>query len=178
MQKKIIKEPHAVLHMPAEKVPIADIPGKKIQRIIQEMKEVLRKTADGIGLAAPQIGYSLQMYLASEEALWWKKNHGDEVKKKNTENTWDYYVFINPVLVKASRKKVSEAEGCLSVPGTYGAVERSEKVTVEAYDEHGNKFIRGTSSLYARVMQHEVDHLNGILFIAKAKNVKHITHKI
>ena len=94
----------------------------------------------------------------------------EDRKKKQ----WTYYTFINHIIRKSSKKKTSETEGCLSVPKTYGTVERSEKITVEAYDETGKKFQRGTSKLYARVMQHEIDHLNGILFIEKAKNIKNI----
>ena len=184
MNKQIVKEPNTVLHAHAAEIPIAEISSKKIRQVIQEMKDALRKTADGIGIAAPQIGYSLRIFLASEEALRWKKTDENSVKNSANEEEpeqkdilWEYYVFVNPVIIKASRKKSSEAEGCLSVPGTYGTVSRADKVTVETYDEQGNKFIRGTSGLYARVIQHEIDHLNGILFISKAHDLKKITRK-
>ena len=172
--KKIVIDPNPVLHKSAAEVPIAEITSKKIQQILADMATALRNTSEGIGIAAPQIGYSLRIFLASEEALRWNEPeetpHEDKKKKQ-----WAYYAFINPVIIKASKKKTRETEGCLSVPKTYGTVERSEKVTVEAYDEHGNKFQRGTSKLYARVMQHEVDHLHGVLFIEKAKNIKKLT---
>lgn len=180
--KSIVKAPNTVLHVRASEVQVEDISSKKIQRVIQEMKDVLRKTSDGIGIAAPQIGYSLRIFLASEEALCWKKtddsiHNADSHKEKEIgekKKEWEYYVFINPVIKKISQKKIFEVEGCLSVSGTYGRVSRAEKITVEAYNEKGLKFTRGTSGLYAKVMQHEIDHLNGILFIEKARNLKHI----
>jgi len=175
--KKIITEPNPVLYRQAAEVPIAEISTQKIQRIIREMSDTLRNTPEGIGIAAPQIGYSLRIFLASEEALRWVgAEHVPEEDRK--EKNWEHYTFINPTIKKISSKKTRAAEGCLSVPKTYGAVERAEKVMIEAYDEHGKKFTRGTSGLYARVMQHEVDHLDGVLFIEKAKNVKHIKEKI
>ena len=176
--KPIIKEPNIVLHKRAIEINVLDIPSRKIQRIIQEMRDVLCNTADGIGIAAPQIGYSLRIFLASQEALRWKNTapagdaHLGEEMKDEKKKEWEYYVFINPIITKTARKKVSEIEGCLSVPGMYGTVMRSEKVTVEAYNEKGEKFTRGTSGLYAKVMQHEIDHLDGILFIEKAKNLR------
>lgn len=187
MQKQIVKDPNPILHTHAIEVPIVTITSKKIQRVIQEMKNALRTTKDGIGIAAPQVGHALRMFLASEEALQWKKtkNHKSIPDNRNESNQgaekkkpeWNYYVFINPCITKTSQKKVLEVEGCLSVPGIYGAVERAEKVTVQAYDEYGNKFTRGAAGLYAKVMQHEVDHLNGILFISKAHDIKRLPHK-
>lgn len=177
MKKNIVKTPNPVLHQNASEVPVEEISSKKIQRILREMQETLSSTEEGIGIAAPQIGYSLRIFLASEEALRWDEA-ADIPKEERKKKQWAYYTFINPVIKNISKKKISDVEGCLSVPQKYGAVERAEKVSVEAYDEHGKKFQRGTTQLYARVMQHEIDHLDGILFIEKAKSIKHITHNI
>jgi peptide deformylase len=82
-------------------------------------------------------------------------------------------VFINPQITKFSKeKKWMEGEGCLSVRWVYGKVERATKVTLRAYDEYGNVFERGASGLLAHIFQHEVDHLDGILFIDKAKDLE------
>ena len=81
-------------------------------------------------------------------------------------------IFINPCLKKLSQKKDKDIEGCLSVRGIYGEVARSEKVNIEYFDEAGKKHTRGATGLLARVIQHEMDHLNGGLFIDKAKNIK------
>lgn len=84
-------------------------------------------------------------------------------------------VFINPVIVKESReKRWMEGEGCLSVRWIYGKVRRSTKVTLKAHNERGELVERGAGGLLAHIFQHEVDHLNGILFIDKAKDLEEI----
>jgi peptide deformylase len=80
-------------------------------------------------------------------------------------------VYINPQIKKVSRKKRQLDEGCLSVRYLYGKVKRAEKVTLEAYNEKGEKFTKGGSGLLAQIFQHETDHLDGVLFIDKAENV-------
>lgn len=143
---------------------------------MREMKATLAATPDGVGLAAPQVGKSLRIFIVSSEAEeidYTDKEARD--KRQETSGTekrsWKYYVFINPVVKNSSRRKLEGPEGCLSVPGKYGNVKRNEKITVEAYDESGRKFTRGASRFLARVIQHELDHLNGILFIDKAENL-------
>ena len=90
----------------------------------------------------------------------------------------DDLVFINPVLTKMSKeKKWMEGEGCLSVRWVYGKVQRSTKVTIRAYDEFGRAFERGAGGLLAHIFQHEVDHLNGILFIDTAKDLEEVDPK-
>ena len=81
-------------------------------------------------------------------------------------------IFINPKITKLSQKKGWVPEGCLSVRWLYGKTLRSQKASIEAYDEHGKKFIRGASGLLAQIFQHETDHLDGILFIDHAKDIK------
>ena len=138
----------------------------------------------GVGLAAPQIGESIQLFIVSSEGeeidrIEKEITDGDgkfdavrdnlgnsEIKKK-----WNYYVFINPAIKKLSRRKIERSEGCLSVPGEFGTVKRNEKVTVKAYDEFGKSFIRGATRFFARIIQHEYDHLQGTLFIDKAEKL-------
>ena len=187
MAKKlpIVFEPKEILRKIAKEVPIKDIKGEHIQSIILSMKETLKHAPDGVGLAAPQINESLQIFLVSEEA-----EEIDNTEKRFKANPklledieengrpyptrdWIYYVFINPKLIKTSKQKINRAEGCLSVPGVFGNVKRFEKFTVEAYDEHGKKITRGASRFFARVVQHEYDHLHGTLFIDKATGLVH-----
>jgi peptide deformylase len=82
--------------------------------------------------------------------------------------------FINPVIVKKSRETQVLEEGCLSIRYLYGKVRRSKKITVRAYDENGVLFERGASGLLAQIIQHENDHLDGILFVDKAMDVEEI----
>lgn len=187
-QKPIIKNPNRVLREKAREVPEAEIIGPKIRGLISSMKETLKNTPDGVGLAAPQVGESLQIFIVSEEAEIIDKtriksaeqNRAEDREKQKTspksddasgkKPDWKYYVFINPVVKKFSRKKLEDAEGCLSVPGKFGRVRRCQKITVEAYDEFGKKFTRGASNFFARVIQHELDHLGGALFIDKVES--------
>jgi peptide deformylase len=80
-------------------------------------------------------------------------------------------VYINPVLVKTSRSKKDKHEGCLSVRGRWGEVPRAEKATIRALNEKGEKIERGASGFLAHIFQHEMDHLDGILYVDKATNV-------
>ena len=100
-----------------------------------------------------------------------------KVEKKLSPAEFGFDVFINPKITKISKKKQAVKEGCLSVIGVFGAMQRAEKVTVEAYNEKGEKFSRGASGLLAQIIQHEMDHLNGILFIDTATNLEKIEIK-
>lgn len=178
--RPIVKIPEKILRSKAKEIPVNQINKPAIQRLISDMQETLKNTPDGVGLAAPQIGESVRVFIVSEEALQVdKKTAASEASpedlNKNTKKEWKYFVFINPVIKKMSQKKVDGAEGCLSVPGKYGEVKRAEKITVEAYDENGKKFTRGASKFFARVLQHELDHLEGVLFIDKAEHIENIS---
>lgn len=179
----IIKEPNKILRKTAEAILVEDITSRKIHELIAGMKETLANTQDGVGLAAPQVGESIQLFIVSSEAEEIDRSekliaHGKPLKisHRNGKPTagktaWEHHVFINPRVVNASRKKLERAEGCLSVPGKFGSVRRYEKITVEAYDENGRKFTRGASRFLARVIQHELDHLQGTLFTDKAEEM-------
>lgn len=181
MLKKILQQKEKVLHQVANEIPVADIKSKKIQKIIQEMSAALKSQDDGVAIAAPQIGYSLRIFVVSgkifaqdflknrEERFSGQKAVDDVVEVK--EEIKDM-VFINPKISKLSREKEWLPEGCLSVRWLYGQVYRSKKATVTAYDENGKKFTRGASGLLAQIFQHETDHLNGELFIDHAKDIK------
>lgn len=169
----ILTEPNPILRKRADEVPAEEIQTARMKNIIQAMKEALKRSDDGVGIAAPQIGHSIRIFLISEEAETIDQNQEARMKNQEVENNdqekkeWDYYVFINPVITKFSTKKADMAEGCLSVPGIFGMVRRPAKVTVEWLDEFGKKRSRGCSKFFARVIQHETDHINGILFIDK-----------
>lgn len=166
-----------------EALPVENFSDKKLKKLIADMKTTLAETPDGVGLAAPQIGVSLCVFIVSEEAEeidraekgGWerRKKENPELRNEKPYETrqWKYYTFINPVVKSTSKKKLEGPEGCLSVPGKFGVVERHEKITVEAHDEHGKKFTRGASRFFARVVQHELDHLKGALFVDKAEEL-------
>ena len=124
---------------------------KELKEIISAMKEALAKEDDGVAIAAPQIGIDKRIFVVAE------KSYPQDAK-------WKPLVFINPNITKMSKKRVVAQEGCLSVRWIYGSTERATNVTVEAYDENGNKFSYGAGGLIAHIFQHEIDHLDAILF--------------
>ena len=177
--KKILQKESSILRKTAEVVPVSKITFPRIKKIIEEMKTALASQDDGVAIAAPQIGYSLRIFIVSKrvEAIIKKesstqpeRNQGNKEKAKATTDI----IFINPIIKKLSKEKKVVEEGCLSVRYLYGKVTRSNKATIEAYDENAKKFRRGGSGLMAQIFQHEVDHLNGILFIDKAKYIEEI----
>ena len=154
--KKILQAKEKVLRQKAEEIPVGNIKTVKIKKVLKEMAEALGSQDDGVAIAAPQIGYGLRIFIVSGKIF---------KKDKNP-------IFINPKISKLSREKKWVPEGCLSIRPFYGKTFRSTKVRLTAYDENGKKFTRGASGLLAQILQHETDHLNGILFIDHAKDVK------
>ncbi len=162
MTPPIIQEPHAVLRSVASPVAQEAIGTEKITRVITDMKAALAKEDDGVAIAAPQIGVPLRIFVVAKR-----------VSKKN-EKSDDDMVFINPEIIRLGRKKELLSEGCLSVRWKYGLVKRSLTATVRALNEQGNEFVMSGSGLLAQIFQHEIDHLNGVLFIDSAKNIEDI----
>jgi peptide deformylase len=162
--KKILQQTEKTLRLLAEEVPVKDIQTKKIKKVLAEMSEALAGEGDGVAIAAPQIGYSLRIFVVSGKILLPELSLPDSHAPD--------LVFINPKISRLSREKEWTPEGCLSVRWLYGKTFRSKKATITAYDENGKKFTRGASGLLAQIFQHETDHLNGILFIDHAKEIK------
>lgn len=170
----IVQNGHKALREKAKDVPIHDIVGKKIQKVISDMKKALLSQDDGVAIAAPQIGEELRIFVVSGRAF--DIGNGDYEENKDKPIAPDI-VFINPVIKKLSKDKEEMDEGCLSVRYLYGKVKRSKKASIEAYDENGKKFKRGASGLLAQIFQHETDHLDGVLFIDKAKDIVNLPPK-
>jgi len=165
---EIIQKENPVLRKKAEGVPIKNIGAKKIKDIINKMKEALNGEDDGVAIAAPQIGESLRIFVVSSKALTLNK----KIKGRSADKEFNDLVFINPEIIKISQKKKKVEEGCLSVRWLYGSVKRSDKISIKAYDETGKTVERGASGLLAQIFQHEIDHLDGILFTDKAENIR------
>ncbi|MFA6397688.1 MAG: peptide deformylase [Candidatus Paceibacterota bacterium] len=167
---KIIQNGNKTLRQVAKVVPIKNIGSKKLNKIILDMKKALNSQHDGVAIAAPQIDVPLRIFVVSGRIF--DKDFGThDYDPKNITGKKEDLVFINPEIVKLSREKEEVPEGCLSVRWLYGDVKRSTRATVKAYDENGNKIERGGSGILAQIFQHETDHLNGVLFIDKAKNI-------
>lgn len=162
-----------MLRKVAQPVDPEEIASTHIKKLLAHMREALEEQKDGVALAAPQIGESVRIFIVSpsifEPATERNADEEEQVQKKHVQH---HLVFINPVIVKRSKKKLWMEEGCLSVRWLYGHVERAARATVSAIDEHGRPFTRGAGGLLAQIFQHEIDHLDGILFIDKAKNIQ------
>lgn len=173
--KKILQKEAEVLRLVSKDIPLSEITSTKIKTVLKEMKQALASQDDGVAIAAPQIGYNLRIFVVSkkvEEIVKRPKNKdidGEVVAPEKQD-----LIFINPVIKKISKEKKMVEEGCLSVRYLYGQVNRSRKATVEAYNENGKKFSLGGSGLMAQIFQHEIDHLDGVLFIDKATNIEEI----
>ena len=162
---KIVQKENQGLREPAKEVGVALFGTPKLKKIIAEMSEALGKEDDGVALAAPQIGLPLRLFIVSGKIFM---TESDAQAKKIKPNL----IFINPIITSLSKAKQEVEEGCLSVRWLYGQVKRSAKATVTAYDINGKKFTRSGSGLLAQIFQHEVDHLNGVLFTDKTKELK------
>jgi peptide deformylase len=128
-----------------------------LQQLIDDMIETMRE-APGVGLAAPQIGRSLQLTVI--ETLPELDDEGHEI-----EDSRELYVIANPEIVWRSRQMVDGIEGCLSIPGYVGEVERHEEIRLRAQDRQGKKIKLKVKGWTARIFQHEIDHLHGVLYI-------------
>jgi peptide deformylase len=152
--RKIIQPNNPVLRQKARTVTSFD---GELQELIDDMIETMR-AANGVGLAAPQVEQPLR--LAVIETLAEPDEEGQEI-----EGTRDLYVIVNPEIVWAARDTVDGIEGCLSIPGYLGEVSRHKAIRVRAQDRHGNKIRLRIFDWDARIFQHEIDHLNGVLYI-------------
>lgn len=155
--KPIVQEPAPVLRATAGVVPQSAIRTTAIQKTIADMKAALHKEDDGVAIAAPQIGVSLRIFVVAQKA-----------SKQFTEDM----VFINPEIIRLGKKKENLSEGCLSVRWKYGLVKRATSASVRAYNAEGNEFVMNGRGLLAQIFQHEIDHLDGVLFIDKATHIE------
>ena len=169
---KIIQRDNPILRANAGEVNPAAIASPEIKKIIANMKQALGKEHDGVAIAAPQIGQSLRIVIIAGKIFAPDfDEHKEEQKLKSIPPD---VVLINPTITRRSKEKASVAEGCLSVRWLYGEVSRSVKATATAYNEAGKKITISGKGLLAQIFQHEVDHLEGILFIDTAKNIKEV----
>lgn len=144
-----IKNP---LRLTAEPVQKDEFGSAGLKKTVALMQKSLSKENDGVALAAPQIGISKRIFVIAPSA------YEEDVKLKPL-------VFINPTIIKSSKKTEERQEGCLSVRWIYGKTKRHIATTVSAYDVDGNKFSYGGTGLIAHIFQHEIDHLEGTLFV-------------
>lgn len=160
---KIVQVGDPVLRQAARPLAAAEIRSKEIRRLIENMRETMR-AAPGVGLAAPQIGESLQIAVIEDLAEYHKDASAERLRERERGEV-PFHVIINPKIRPAGGKKMDFYEGCLSLGGFVAIVRRSRGVRVECLDEHGKPRVIEASGWYARILQHEIDHLRGWLYI-------------
>lgn len=158
---KLVPQNHPALHTIAEEITQEEIKNGFVAKLIKDMKEALKKySVDGftaVAIAAPQIGVSKRLFIIEDQS--------------DDRDSLPSLVAINPKITKASKKTHVVGEGCLSIPDLYGEVRRHTNVTMRAQDENGVTYERGAGNLLAQIIQHEIDHLDGILFVDRAEHV-------
>ena len=157
MLLKIVQTGDPVLREPARPLTPADLAKAEIQQLIELMRETMRD-APGVGLAAPQIGVPLQLAVIEDVG----ESEAQERKPV------PFHVIATPRLTLGD-EIVEHYEGCLSVDGFQAVVPRARSVKVEALDHRGQPITIDASGWYARILQHEIDHLNGMLYIDRMK---------
>ena len=157
--RKIVTLPDPVLKRKARPVQKFD---RNLQTLLDDMVETMRD-APGVGLAAPQIGLSERIIV-----IEYFERDEDEQVEEAPKKVW---ALVNPEIVKASEERLMGVEGCLSIPGLIGEVERHAEVHVKGLNRHGKPMKVKAKGWLARIFQHEIDHLNGILFTERATHI-------
>ena len=162
----ILQKENPILRNTARVIEMQEIGGKYLTQVIENMQTELLSQEDGVAIAAPQIGESIRMFIISRKVF--------NMTKKYAHLQGNDIICINPVITKLSKEKKEMEEGCLSVRYLYGKVKRAYKASIEYTNEKGEKKTMSSSGLLAQIFQHEIDHLNGILFIDTAKNIEEV----
>ena len=162
---KVSRLGHPVLRKPAESVQVQEIQSPEFQRLIDDMIDTMREY-DGVGLAAPQIHVSKQVAVIEVN---------ENLRYPNMKKV-PLTVLINPRIANRSNNLLESWEGCLSIPDLRGIVPRNASLTCEALDQNGKSIKIEASDFFARVIQHEFDHLQGNVYLDRMSNLKSLTH--
>jgi len=164
---EIVQTGHPVLRQQARALTPAEIAGKEIQKLIESMRKTMHE-APGVGLAAPQIGLSLQLAVIEDREEYHKDVAAEQLRERERRPV-PFHAIINPRITEMSTDSAEFFEGCLSLPGFSALVPRARAVRVEFLNERGLKETLEASGWYARILQHEIDHLRGTLYIDRMK---------
>jgi len=167
MKLKIVQAGDPVLRKQSRPLTKDEIGSPSIQLLIELMRNTMRE-APGVGLAAPQIGKSLQLAVIEDRAEYLTRLSADELAETQRAAI-PFHVIINPKLTVLDKSSAQFFEGCLSVTGYQAIVDRALSVRVECLNERGEEITIKAQGWYARILQHEIDHLNGTLYIDRMK---------
>ena len=168
MQNEIVQVGNPALRQRTRALSVPDIRSKKIQRLIDTMRKTMQE-APGVGLAAPQMGLSLQLAVIEDREEYHKDVSAEQLAERERRPV-PFHVLINPKITEMSEEQVEFFEGCLSLSGSLALVSRAYRVRVECLDERGKPKVITASGWYARILQHEIDHLQGTLYIDRMKS--------
>jgi peptide deformylase len=163
MKLEIVQAGNPVLRQRARTLSPSEIAGREIRDLIESMKKCMHD-APGVGLAAPQVGLSLQLAVI-EDRMEYHKDVSEEQLRERERRPVPFHVLINPKIVEMGEDKAEFFEGCLSLSGFSAVVRRARAVRVECLNERAQETVIEASGWYARILQHEIDHLNGGLYI-------------
>jgi peptide deformylase len=163
MRLKIVQVGEAVLREQAKELTAAEIRSREMQELIEWMRETMHD-APGVGLAAPQIGIPLQLAVIEDKPENMKEAPADFLKERERKPV-AFHTIINPKITLLGATDVEFFEGCLSLPGFTAVVPRARQVRVECLDHNGEAKTIEASGWYARILQHEIDHLHGKVYI-------------
>ena len=165
---KVARMGHPVLRAKARPLSASEIRLPEVQRLIDDMFDTMHEY-QGVGLAAPQVHESLRIFVAGFAAD--QDDEDDEPDGRSVPQM----ALINPEITPIGREQVEDWEGCLSIPDIRGRVPRSRQISVKAYDRHGKRIEMKVSGFTARVIQHETDHLDGVLFFDRMAKLDTLT---
>lgn len=163
MRLKIVNAGESVLRKHARPVTAEELASEGIQQLIEHLRDTMND-APGVGLAAPQVGVPLQLAVIEDRQEYFASMTAEQISERSRIPV-PFHVIVNPILHLQSKPQLAFFEGCLSVPGFTAVVPRSDKVRVECLDERGIPRIIEARGWYARILQHEIDHLQGVLYL-------------
>lgn len=163
MEMTIVQAGERVLRQRASAVDPREIRGREIQQLIESMRETMYK-APGVGLAAPQVGLGIQLAVIEDKAEYHRDAPAEFIQERERKPV-PFHVIINPVIKLTPDDHVVFFEGCLSVAGLTAVVSRARHVEVKCLDHKGKPRTIQASGWYARILQHEIDHLHGTLYV-------------
>ncbi len=165
---EIVQVGHPVLRQRARELSLDELGSPRIQKLIVDMRDTMR-AAPGVGLAAPQIGEPIQLVVIEDVAARQAHLSPEELAARERESV-PFHVLVNPTLTVRTDEVVPAFEGCLSFAGFSMLVPRARKVRVEALDENGDRVVKVATGWYARILQHEVDHLRGVVCVDRMES--------
>lgn len=164
---RIVQAGDPILRRRSRALTPTEIRSDSIRKLIDDMRETMY-AAPGVGLAAPQIGQSLQLAVIEDRQEWLKDISVENLTERERRPV-PFHAIINPKIVESSGGKVEFFEGCLSLPGFSAVVPRARRLRVECLNEKGERQVIKATGWYARILQHEIDHLLGNIYIDRMR---------